>query len=73
VTERQEELFSGNVYCDSGSSLFFKELLLQQDINLTAGFTNKSFGYKIHPMECCFEAGSAKEAIYKGMVSGCSI
>jgi len=71
--ERQEELFSGNVYCDSGSSLFFKKLLLQQDINLITGFTNKSFGYKTHPMDNCFEVGSAKEAIYEGMVLGCSI
>jgi len=61
------------VYFDSGSSLFFKELLLQQDINLITGFTNKSFGYKNHPRGNCFEAGSAKEAIYKGMASGCSI
>jgi len=71
--ERQEELFSGNVYFDSGSSLFFKELLLQQDINLITGFTNESFGYQIYRIGNCFEAGSAKEVIYKGMASGCSI
>ena len=71
--ERQEELFSGNVYFDSGSSLFFKKLLLQQDINLITDFTNKSFRYEIHRIGDCLEAGSAKEAIYEGMVLGCLI
>ena len=33
----------------------------------------KSFGYEIHRIGDCLEARSAKEAIYEGMVLGCSI
>ncbi|MBW2562684.1 MAG: FAD-dependent oxidoreductase [Deltaproteobacteria bacterium] len=33
----------------------------------------KSLGYEIHRIGDCLEARSAKEAIYEGMVLGCSI
>jgi hypothetical protein len=33
----------------------------------------KSFGSEIHRIGDCLEARSAKEAIYEGMVLGCSI
>jgi len=33
----------------------------------------KSFGYEIHRIGDCLEVRSAKEAIYEGMVLGCSI
>ena len=102
MTERQEELFSGNVYFDSGHSLFFfactlpqlnkyalyacvrhkkKTSIETQRVIIAIGYQSdnrlydqiKSFGYEIHRIGDCLEARNAKEAIYEGMVLGCSI